>query len=56
MENEMNLIVAIEQAINAYRLRTGLVVQSVRIDNSNPKESAVTFKVKSSLDTILTVR
>jgi hypothetical protein len=56
MENEMKLIVAIEQAISNYRLQTGLVVQSINVDNSHPDESAVTFKVKGSLDTILTVR
>ena len=48
MENEMKLIVAIEQAISAYRLSTGLVVQSIEVDNSSSDESAVTVKTNRS--------
>lgn len=48
MDDAFNLIVAIEQAISNYRLKTGLVVKTIHVNNECPAESAVTFEVIDS--------
>lgn len=54
MNDAHDLIVAIEQALSLYRLKTGLTVGAIHLDNSNANETAVTFSVVGSREIIIT--